>query len=56
MIRPIAPRSISLLVPTGLLIPPSTTFIVYSLITNGTSIAASVRGWLHSRYPDGVWA
>jgi tripartite ATP-independent transporter DctM subunit len=26
--------------PTGLLIPPSTTFIVYSLITNGTSIAA----------------
>lgn len=26
--------------PTGLLIPPSATFIVYSLITNGTSIAA----------------
>ena len=26
--------------PTGLLIPPSTTFIVYSLITGGTSIAA----------------
>ena len=26
--------------PTGLLIPPSNTFIVYSLITNGTSIAA----------------
>ena len=26
--------------PTGLLIPPSATFIVYSLITNGTSVAA----------------
>ncbi|WP_306145724.1 TRAP transporter large permease [Roseibium sp. MMSF_3412] len=26
--------------PTGLLIPPSSTFIVYSLITNGTSVAA----------------
>ncbi|NKI62085.1 TRAP transporter large permease [Labrenzia sp. PO1] len=26
--------------PTGLLIPPSATFIIYSLITNGTSIAA----------------
>lgn len=26
--------------PTGLLIPPSSTFIVFSLITNGTSVAA----------------
>ncbi|WP_319528870.1 TRAP transporter large permease [uncultured Cohaesibacter sp.] len=33
--------------PTGLLIPPSTTFIVYSLITGGTSIAALfVAGYL----------
>jgi tripartite ATP-independent transporter DctM subunit len=33
--------------PTGLLIPPSSTFIVYSLITNGTSVAALfVAGYL----------
>jgi tripartite ATP-independent transporter DctM subunit len=33
--------------PTGLLIPPSTTFIVFSLITNGTSVAALfVAGYL----------
>ncbi|SLN23146.1 Sialic acid TRAP transporter permease protein SiaT [Aquimixticola soesokkakensis] len=33
--------------PTGLLIPPSTTFIVYSLITGGTSISALfVAGYL----------
>lgn len=33
--------------PTGLLIPPSSTFIVFSLITNGTSVAALfVAGYL----------
>ena len=35
--------------PTGMVIPPSTAFIMYSLVAGGASISALFMGWLSSR-------
>lgn len=41
--------------PTGLLIPPTSAFIVYSTVAGRCIHFNLIYGWLHSWYPYGCW-